>query len=137
MRFARMLCVFSVLSAASFQMNAQTFNAINFHLPYTVTAGGVQLAPGDYTIRPLSNTQDTFAIYKDNMKGEAIVRAVRIEKPQQPGETDVVLRDSGAGYALDEMWVAGDSGYQFLGKPLNTSHEAERKIAVIPATRAS
>ena len=134
MRLLRTFCVFSVLTAASFQMKAQSFTAVNVHIPYSVTAGGKLLSPGDYTIRPLSGSPDTFVVLKDNQRAETVLRAVFMDNPDSANNTDIVLHSNGEGYTMDEMWVAGYGGYEFLGNKTARSREAERKTAVIPAS---
>jgi hypothetical protein len=115
-------------------MKAQSFTAVNVHIPYSVTAGSKLLPPGDYTIRPLSGSPDTFVVLKDNQRAETVLRAVFMDNPDSANKTDIVLHSNGEGYAMDEMWVAGYGGYEFLGNKTARSREAERKIAVIPAT---
>jgi hypothetical protein len=138
MRILRAFCVISVVAAASFQMNAQSFNAVNVHIPYPITAGSKQLSPGDYTIRPLSGSPNTFVILKDGRRAETIVRAVPvIGNPNTAESTDIVLHGNEEGYVLDKMWVAGFGGYEFMGNRSERSREAERQVAVIPARTVS
>ncbi len=129
MRFARVLCLFSALAVASFQIKAQTFTVIHVHLPFNVIAGSQTLSPGDYIIRPVFSTSDVFAVYGDNgMKLETVLSAVPMEKAHPSDKTDLLVRSDGNEYVIDQMWIEGsDTGYQFVSPELVRSREQERQ----------
>ena len=137
MRIVRLLCVFSVLTVACFQMKAQSFTAVDVHLPYTVMVGTQQLSPDDYTIKPISEMPNMFAVYKDGGRVfEMILPAVPIESSSPARSTDLVLRGNGDEFVMDQMWIEGlDTGYQFLTHESAESREGERRVAVIPASK--
>ncbi len=137
MRLLRALCMFSVLTAASFSIQAQSFTAVNVHIPYTVTVAGKQLSPGDYEIRPINGTQNAFTIYRNGQNAEAVLTAIPEGTAESAHTTSIVLRASGDSYVMDQMWIAGLGGYQFLGNGSSRSRESEKKVAVLPATTSS
>ncbi len=132
MRAVRTLFVLSALTVASFQAKAQAFTGINVHLPYTIMAGEHRLLPGEYTIRPISGSQNLFAVYKDGgMTFETFVQAIPAEKLDPAKKTELVLRSDGREYVLDEMWVEGSgAGYQFLSPAWVKSGERERRTGI-------
>jgi hypothetical protein len=123
----------SVLTVASFQAKAQSFPALDVHIPYTVMAGQQLLSPGDYRIQPVSGDPNLFALYKDGgMAFETFLRAVPEEKLDPAQKSEIVLRSDGPEYVLDQMWVEGmERGYQFVTPQSFKSRQHERRVTVV------
>ena len=84
------------------------------HLPYTVTVGSTELAPGDYEIFPahVTSNGNYFEIYSDTRESiEALVSATPTSKMSPAHSTELVLHENGHGeYTLDQMWIEGAMG---------------------------
>jgi hypothetical protein len=125
MRVIRVLSALFAMAAASLVANAQTFNKVIVHLPYTVVAGSRQLAPGDYEIIPVHSSGNIFKIYSDGDSHEAfLLSALPAAKSDPAKTTELILHDNGnGGYTLEQMWIQGDTaGYEFLGPESAPSH---------------
>jgi hypothetical protein len=128
MRLTRVLSVLFVSAAVSLVANAQTFNKVTVHLPYTVVVGSTQLVPGDYEIIPVPSSGNRFKIYSDSSNSyEAVLSAIPTSKVDPARSTELVLHENGGGeYTLDRMWIQGSAGgYEFL-TPESSSRAAER-----------
>jgi hypothetical protein len=128
MRVIRVLSVLFVSAAASLVANAQNFNKVTVHLPYTVVVGATQLVPGDYEIIPVPSSGNRFKIYSDSSNSyEAVLSAIPTSKVDPARSTELVLHENGEGeYTLDRMWIQGSAGgYEFL-TPESSSRAAER-----------
>jgi hypothetical protein len=125
MRVIRVLSLSFALAAASLAAHAQTFNKVIVHLPYTVTAGSRQLAPGDYEIVPVHGSGPVFEIYDDsNSHGAFLLSAIRASQSDPAKATELVLNNNGNGeYTLDQLWIQGDTtGYEFLAPKSAAPH---------------
>ena len=112
MRVTRVISLSITLAAASLLAQAQTFNEVQVNLPYAITAGNAVVPAGNYEIRPLADQPDTFGFYKDGVECKTIVHATHI-KSAADVDTRIVLRGGGEHLRLSELWIDGDTGYQF------------------------
>lgn len=126
----RVLCVFSVLAAATLRMEAQTFTMVKASIPFTMTAGDRQAAAGDYTIEPISAFSDVFLLRGADGKTVTLLRATPIGTLNNNAQTDLVFRRDGGEYRLEQMWVDGN-GYQFPTPEPGRSRAGE--VAAVPA----
>ena len=130
MRVIRVLSVLFALAATSLIANAQTFNNVKVHLPYTVAIGSKQLAPGDYEILPIpgSAAGKLFGIYSDDRASfEALLTASPASESEPAQTTELVLHANGRGeYTVDQMWIQGHTeGYEFSAAKSDASGERQ------------
>jgi len=129
MRIARLLGVVSVLAAATLSVKAEALNpTMKVNLPYTVTVGSQQLSPGEYVIREISHLSNVFGIYKnDGRTLETYVHLVPTEQLNASPQTDLVLRNDGHEYVMDQLWFEGQTtGFQFINPDVVKSRQQER-----------
>jgi hypothetical protein len=136
MRATRVISVSITLAAASLLCLAQTFNEVEVNLPHAITAGTTVVPAGNYEIRPLADQPDTFGFYKDGMICKSIVHATRIEKVGSDVETSVVLKVNGDRYQLSQMWIDGQTGFQFATPHISKSSDSEARALTIKAHRS-
>jgi hypothetical protein len=137
MRTARAIGVFSLLAAATFCVKAETSDpTIKVNIPYTITVGSQQLAPGQYVFREISHLSNMFAIYKDGQQFEAFVHANPVEQLNAAAQTDLVLRSNGKQYTLDQVWFSGQkNGFQFVSPESVKARQEERSAIQVPGVK--
>ena len=111
---------------------------LGFTFPCAVTAGSQQLAPGDHEIRPHAGREGVFELYKrDGKQAEGFLMAMPADKGVLAPHTDIVLRNEGGGYVMDQIWIKNLSrGYEFITPETLKSRERERIAATPPASKA-
>jgi len=131
------LSLLSVLSATFLVANAQTFNQVKVHLPYTVVIGSKQLAPGDYEILPVTvSSGKLLGIYSDDRRAyEALLPTAPATEAEPAESTKLILHDDGHGeYTLDQMWIQGnDQGYEILSPKSGAARERQASSVEIKA----
>ncbi|HUB82093.1 MAG TPA: hypothetical protein VMB03_25025 [Bryobacteraceae bacterium] len=138
MRAIRVLSVLSILAATSVIANAQSFNKVNAHIPYTVMVGSRELPPGDYEILPAPGALvgNLYALYSDDHgKFVGLLSATPTHASQAAPATELVLHANGQGeYTLDQLRIEGDTGgYEFVTPKSGDSHERESTTVEVKA----
>ena len=127
MRIVRAICVFSALSAAAaLSVHAeQLIPSIRVNIPYTVTEGTHQLAPGDYTIREISAIGHIFGLFNgDGTQLQMFLAAVPTGTLDPAEKSELTFRTDGHEYVIDQMRIGGmNEGYQFV-VPRSFDHPA-------------
>jgi hypothetical protein len=131
----------SALAATSVLANAQTINKVRVHLPYTVTVGSTELAPGDYEILPTTGTMagKYFEIYSDDRdRFAALVSVMPASKLSPASNTELILLDNGNGeFTLDQMWIEGATGgFEFSTPKSSAAGERQAKTVELNADPA-
>jgi hypothetical protein len=128
MRALRVFSVLFTLAAASFVANAQTFNDLKVHIPYTVTVGSKSLLPGNYEILPVAGSAPgtLFGIYNDDRGAFEVLLSATPSESAPAEATELLLHTDGHEYTLESIRIQGNSeAYEFATSKSEAAHERE------------
>jgi hypothetical protein len=107
---AAVVCLGGLMTTAS----AQIVGELRVNLPVAASLNGVTLPAGEYTIRDLQHDVLQISAYKGKSV-DAVAMEVTAPNNQAPEESKVVLKQTGEGYEIQSIWIAGEEiGYQFV-----------------------
>ena len=87
--------------------NAEMHDLAFVTLSQRTEVGSTTLPSGKYTISSLNS--DIFVLRSENGEEHAVVMGRRVETNDESPNTDVVLKNDGEGFRLDQLRIEGDS----------------------------
>lgn len=108
------VCLGALMGTAS----AQMVEELKVNLPYAASIGGVTLPAGEYTVRDLQDDGGSSVLQFSQYNGKsvaALANVVAAPKHQITDDAKVVLKNTGEGYQIQSVWLAGQElGYEFV-----------------------
>lgn len=101
---------------AALGLSAASMEPLKVTLAAPVIAGGVEFVPGAWTIRTLSKNGENVVLAIRSSAGESTNVLVNRITGKQHNGSGIVLDLRNGRYALDEVWLNQDEGFQVLRK---------------------
>src|SRR5438067_2454527 len=116
--FSTLLAIFVFSGLARADYPARTKIYFTFHVPFTVKAGEVLVAPGNYAIRDLGISPNAVLSLTEKGKTEplAILYTVRIDRRlvDWTDKPTVVFDNEGSVPAIKKFFITSEDGYEII-----------------------